>query len=229
MQNIVRLEGVQKIYQLGKVEVPALREIDLEIRKSERLAISGPSGCGKSTLLNLIGCLDRPTKGKVFIDEKDISRFNDNELAKIRRKKVGFVFQFFYLIPTLTALRNIMLPMIFAGTPALEQEKKSKQLLKMVGLEKRMHHRPSELSGGERQRTAIARAMVNSPEIILADEPTGNLDSKSGKEIMDILLKLNKERGVTLVIVTHDPYIAKSAQRIIYLKDGKIIKESARK
>jgi len=229
MQNIVRLEGVQKIYQLGKVEVPALRVTDLEIRKGEILAISGPSGCGKSTLLHLMGCLDRPTKGKVFVDGKDTSKLDDNELAKIRRKEVGFVFQFFYLIPTLTALRNIMLPMIFAGTPELEQEKKSKQLLKMVGLEKRMHHRPSELSGGERQRTAIARAMANSPEIILADEPTGNLDSKSGKEIMDILLKLNKERGVTLVIVTHDPYLAKSAQRIIYLKDGKIIKEGLRK
>ena len=224
MQNIVELEDVQKIYQLDKVEVPALREINLKIKKGERLAISGPSGCGKSTLLNLIGCLDRPTKGKIFIDGKDISELNDNELATIRGKKVGLVFQFFYLIPTLTALKNVMLPMVFAGISESEQEKKAKQLLKMVDLEKRMYHKPSELSGGERQRVAIARAMANSPEMILADEPTGNLDSKSGREVINILLKLNKEKGVTLVIVTHDVYIAKSAQRRIYLKDGKIIR-----
>jgi putative ABC transport system ATP-binding protein len=225
MQNIVRLKNVYKIYQLGKVEVPALRGIDLEVKKGERFAISGPSGCGKSTLLNLIGCLDRPTKGKVFIDGRDVSKFSDNKLANTRGEKIGFVFQFFHLMPNLTALSNVTLPMIFAGVPRSEQEKRAKKLLEIVGLKKRMNHRPSELSGGERQRIAIARAMANSPEIILADEPTGNLDSKSGKEIIGTLLKLNKENNITLIMVSHDPYIAKKAQRIIYLKDGKIVKE----
>lgn len=229
MQNIVELENVQKVYQLGGVEVPALRGISLEVKKGERIAISGPSGCGKSTLLNLIGCLDRPTSGKVFIDGKDVSKLGDNELAIVRREKIGFVFQFFYLIPTLTAFDNVMLPMTFTGISKSEQEKRAKKLLEMTGLKGRMDHRPSELSGGERQRVAIARAIVNNPQIILADEPTGNLDSKSGKEVINILLKLNKKEGITLVIVTHDPYIAYNAQRIIYLKDGEIIKEGVRK
>lgn len=228
MQTLIKLENVYKVYSLGKTEIQALREINLEIKKGERLAIIGPSGCGKSTLLNLIGCLDRPTKGNIFIDGKDVSKLDDNELAMIRREKIGFVFQFFYLIPTLTALRNIMLPMTFAGFPREQQKKRARKLLEIVGLKERMNHRPSELSGGERQRVAIARAMANSPEIILADEPTGNLDSKSGKEIINLLLKLNKKYGVTLVIVTHDPHIAKVSKRIIYLKDGKIIREVRR-
>lgn len=229
MQTLVKLENAQKVYRLGKVKVPALKGINLEIKKGERLAIIGPSGCGKSTLLNLIGCLDRPTKGKVFINGKDVSELNDNELAVIRREKIGFVFQFFYLISTLTALRNVMLPMVFAGISKQEQERRARKLLEIVGLKERLDHRPSELSGGERQRTAIARAMANSPEIILADEPTGNLDSKSGKGVINALLELNKKQGVTLTIVTHDPYIASNAQRIIYLKDGEIIREEKRR
>jgi putative ABC transport system ATP-binding protein len=226
---IIELQNVSKTYEMGTVGFPALKDIDLKIKKGDRLAIMGPSGCGKSTLLHLIGCLDRPTQGKILIGGKDISKFTDNELAMIRGKKIGFVFQFFHLIPTLSAFGNVILPMSFFGVSKDEQERRAKTLLKMVGLEKRENHRPSELSGGERQRVAIARAMANEPEIILADEPTGNLDSKSGKEIMDILSELNAKHGVTLVIVTHDQLIASHAQKIIYLKDGRIVKESMKK
>lgn len=226
--EVVRCENVWKIYNYGtELEVPALKNINLKIEKGENIVIIGPSGCGKSTLLHLIGCLDRPTKGKIFIDGKDVSKLSDDELAKIRREKIGFVFQFFYLIPTLTALENVMLPMTFAGVPSKEKEKRAKELLKLVGLEKRMHHKRSELSGGEIQRVAIARALANNPEIILADEPTGNLDSRSGKEIMKYLVKLNKEKNVTLVVVTHDPMVASFFKRKIYLKDGRIIKEES--
>jgi len=229
MKPMIKLSGVDKIYQLGKVEVPALKGVSLEIKKGENLAIIGPSGCGKSTLLHIIGCLDRPTRGKVFVDGKDISELSDDRLAKIRREKIGFVFQFFYLIPTLTALENVMLPMSFTGISKNEQKKKAHKLLEIVNLDKRANHKPAELSGGERQRIALARAMANDPEVILADEPTGNLDSKSGKEVMEFLLKLNKDQKVTLIIVTHDHYIASNAKKIIYLKDGKIIKEERRK
>jgi len=229
MKPMIKLSGVDKIYQLGKVEVPALKGVSLEIKKGENLAIIGPSGCGKSTLLHIIGCLDRPTRGKVFVDGKDISELSDDRLAKIRREKIGFVFQFFYLIPTLTALENVMLPMSFTGISKNEQNKKAHKLLEIVNLDKRANHKPAELSGGERQRIALARAMANDPEVILADEPTGNLDSKSGKEVMEFLLKLNKDQKVTLIIVTHDHYIASNAKKIIYLKDGKIIKEERRK
>ncbi len=222
--ELIRLENVYKIYKVGNENVYALKGINLKVKRGEVIAIVGPSGSGKSTLLNLIGCLDRPTKGKVLIDGKDVSKLSDDELAEIRRKKIGFVFQFFYLIPGLTALGNVMLPMVFAGIPKEKREERAKKLLKIVGLEKRMNHKPNELSGGERQRVAIARALANDPEIILADEPTGNLDSKTGKEIMEILTKLNKEENVTLIVVTHNPYVASYAERIIYLKDGKIIK-----
>ena len=223
--EIVRLENVWKVYEEGKVKTLALQGVSLKIKERESVAIMGPSGSGKSTLLHLIGCLDKPTKGRIWIEGKEISRLNENELAEIRRNKIGFVFQFFYLIPTLTALENVVLPMIFKGVKKEEREKRARELLKMVGLEKRMHHKPSELSGGERQRVAIARALANEPKILLADEPTGNLDSKSGTFVMKILKKLNKEKGVTLIIVTHDKKIASYADRIIYLKDGKIIKE----
>lgn len=226
MEKVIVCKDVHKVYNLGtKAEVKALNGISLEIKKSERIAIIGPSGCGKSTLLHLLGCLDRPTSGKILFKGRDVSRLSDDELARIRREQIGFVFQFFYLIPTLTALENVMLPMAFAGVGKKEREKRARELLELVGLEKRMQHRRSELSGGEAQRVAIARAMANNPEIILADEPTGNLDSRSGKEIIDTLIKLNEEKGVTLVIVTHDQSIAKKAKRIIYLKDGKIVKE----
>ena len=222
--EIVRLENVWKVYEEGKVKTLALQGVSLKIKEKESVAIMGPSGSGKSTLLHLIGCLDKPTKGKIWIEGKEVSKLNENELAEIRRNKIGFVFQFFYLIPTLTALENVVLPMVFKGVKKEKREKRAKELLKLVGLEKRMHHKPSELSGGERQRVAIARALANEPKILLADEPTGNLDSKSGALVMKILKKLNKEKGVTLVIVTHDKKIASYADRIIYLKDGKIIK-----
>jgi putative ABC transport system ATP-binding protein len=220
MESVVELRDIEKEYIIGEVKVKAINGISLKIGKSESIALMGPSGSGKSTMLHLIGCLDRPTRGKIFIDRKNVSNLNDNELAIIRREKIGFIFQFFNLIPAFTALGNIELPMIFSRTP--NRKEKAKELLKAVGLEQRLYHYPSQLSGGEVQRVAIARALANDPQIVLADEPTGNLDSKSGKEIMDILIKLNKERGVTLLIVTHDNSIARYAKKIIKLKDGKI-------
>ncbi|HDH91499.1 MAG TPA: ABC transporter ATP-binding protein [Candidatus Aenigmarchaeota archaeon] len=222
--ELVRLKNVWKIYSEERVQTIALRGISFSIREGENIAIIGPSGSGKSTLLHLIGCLDTPTKGNIYFEGKDVSNLSDSELSKIRREKIGFVFQFFHLIPTMTALENVMLPMIFLGVPKEERRRRALRLLKIVGLEKRANHLPSELSGGERQRVAIARAMANNPKLILADEPTGNLDSKSGREIVKILFGLNK-KGVTLIIVTHDLEIAKKAKRKIYLKDGKIIKE----
>jgi putative ABC transport system ATP-binding protein len=224
MENVIELQNLGKEYDLGPVKLQVLKGINLKIKKSEVVAIMGPSGSGKSTILHMLGILDRPSKGKVIIDGVDVSKLDDDELAKIRREKIGFIFQFFYLIPSLTALKNVELPMTFLRGSVKDKEKKAKELLKMVGLEGRMTHRPSQLSGGESQRVAIARALANDPQIILADEPTGNLDSKSGKEIMEILQKLNKERKVTLIIVTHDSSIAKHAQRIISLKDGMIVK-----
>jgi len=223
MENLIELQNLEKEYDLGLVKLHVLKGINLKIKKSEIVAIMGPSGSGKSTMLHMLGCLDRPTKGKVIIDGVDVSKLSENELAKIRREKIGFIFQFFYLIPSLTALKNVELPMTFLGN-IKDKEKKEKELLKMVGLEERMYHRPNQISGGESQRVAIARALANDPQIILADEPTGNLDSKSGKEIMEILTKLNKERDVTLILVTHDPLIARHAERIINLKDGMIVK-----
>ncbi|HDD71435.1 MAG TPA: ABC transporter ATP-binding protein [Candidatus Aenigmarchaeota archaeon] len=225
--SLIKLENVSKVYRMGETKVQALKNINLKIEKGENVVIIGPSGCGKSTLLHLMGCLDRPTKGKVLIDGRDVSKLSDNELAKIRREKIGFIFQFFYLIPTLTALENVMLPMTFAGVPSKEKIRRAKELLKLVGLERRMYHKRSELSGGEIQRVAIARALANDPEIILADEPTGNLDSKSGKEVIKYLVRLNKEKNVTLVVVTHDLSIVKFFERKIYLKDGQIIKEES--
>jgi len=222
MDFILELGDVEKIYHLGEVRLPVLKGINLKIRRGEKVAIMGPSGSGKSTILHIAGCLDRPTKGKVFVDNKDVSKLSDSELARIRRDRVGFVFQFFYLVPSLTALGNVMLPMIFSGKQSRERAEK---LLNDVGLPERKEHLPSQLSGGERQRVAMARAMANDPDIIMADEPTGNLDSKSGKEVIDYLLKLNEKKGVTLIMVTHDKNIASNADRIIYLKDGKIIKE----
>ncbi|MEM2089478.1 MAG: ABC transporter ATP-binding protein [Candidatus Pacearchaeota archaeon] len=221
--SIVKLDKVCKTYELGKVKVPAVREVSLEIEEGDFIAIMGPSGSGKSTLMNLIGALDVPTAGKIFFKDKNIASISESALAKLRGKRIGFVFQQFNLIPTLTAKENVMLPMIFQGIPAEEREKKAENLLEKVGLSKRANHKPKELSGGEQQRVAIARALANDPEIILADEPTGNLDSKTGKEILEILKKLNEE-GKTIIIVTHDSNIAKSAKKIIYIKDGKVVK-----
>jgi len=222
---MLELKNVDKTYKMDHVRLDVLKGINLRIKDGEVVSIMGPSGSGKSTLLHIIGCLDRPSKGNVLIDDYDVSDLSDSELAKIRREKIGFIFQFFYLIPSLTTQRNIMLPMSFAGVPGREQESRSRKILSSVGLKNRMNHLPTQLSGGERQRVAIARAMANRPKIILADEPTGNLDSRTGRGIMKMLLDLNKREGLTLVIITHDMSIASCAQRIVHIKDGKIVKE----
>lgn len=220
MQPIIELKGVEKTYQMGEIGLHVLKGVNLKVKKGEYVAIQGPSGSGKSTVLHIAGCLDRPTRGSVSIDGRDISHLSDNELAKIRRDKIGFVFQFFYLVPSLTVLGNVRLPLVFSGGA----ERKALDLLRMVGLGRRVEHYPSQISGGEQQRVAIARALVNNPGIILADEPTGNLDSKAGESILRLLMDLNK-KGITLIIVTHDRKIASKADRIIHIKDGKIIKE----
>jgi putative ABC transport system ATP-binding protein len=225
MQTLVELKNVSKVYKMEKVEVLALREVNMKIKKGEFVAVIGPSGSGKSTLLHMIGCLDRPTKGEVILDGIDVSKLSDNELSRIRAEKIGFVFQFFNLYPTLTALENVELPMMIVEKNKSERKKKARELLKIVGMEKKAEHLPSQLSGGERQRVAIARALANDPPLILADEPTGNLDSKSGKEIAALLNKLQEEKRKTIVMVTHMQDIAKFAERLIYLKDGEIIKE----
>lgn len=223
-QNLIITKDIWKIYKLGKEEVQALRGINLEIKKNEFVAIMGPSGSGKSTLLNILGCLDTPTSGQYFLNGKEVSQLSDEELALIRNKEIGFVFQVFNLLPNVDAFHNVELPLIYNGTPKKERREKVISALKMVELAHRMKHKPAELSGGERQRVAIARALVNSPSIILADEPTGNLDSRSGAEIMNLFEKLHS-LGNTIIIVTHDPNIAERAKRIIYLKDGEIEKE----
>lgn len=228
MKPIIELKDVWKIYQMGKVEVQALRGINLQIRKNEFVAIIGASGSGKSTSLNMIGCLDLPTKGIVYLDDQDISKLPESDLAQIRGKKIGFIFQTFNLITSLTALENVTLPSLFQGVFADHiKETKAKNLLERVGLGQRINHRPNELSGGERQRVAIARALINDPEIILADEPTGNLDSQTGKDIMDLIGNLHNE-GKTVIVITHDPYIAKYAPRKIELKDGQVLREVTR-
>jgi len=222
VKPIIKLQDVWKTYKLGDVDVNALKGINLEIMKGEFLVIVGISGSGKSTTLNLIGCLDLPSKGKVYLDGNDISKLDESALAQIRGRKIGFVFQTFNLIPALNALENVALPMIFQGVDPEQRIKKANELLIKVGLGHRMSHSPNKLSGGERQRVAIARALVNGPEIILADEPTGNLDSETGKEIINILTDLHKE-GRTIVMITHEIGYAKLAQRVCHLKDGQII------
>jgi putative ABC transport system ATP-binding protein len=207
-----------KTYWMGKILVEALRGVSLEIQRGEVIAIMGPSGSGKSTLMNLLGCLDRPTSGEYILDGETVSRLSDNKLAVIRNKKVGFIFQSFNLLPRVSALENVELPLRYAG--GNHHRQRAQQALESVGLSDRMKHRPSELSGGQQQRVAIARALVNNPAIVMADEPTGNLDSKSGREIMDLLLSLNRERAMTVIIVTHDLAIASQTQRIIRLRDG---------
>ncbi len=216
---LIQTENLIKIYELGKIKVPALKDIDLEVEDGEFISIVGPSGSGKSTLLNLIGCLDTPTSGKYFLDGIEINP-NAN-LAKIRSKKIGFVFQTFNLLPRLTALENVEVPMVYRGISASRRKERAAELLESVGLSERIKHRPNELSGGERQRVAIARALANNPPLILADEPTGNLDSRSGEDILKILVDLNRQ-GTTLITVTHDEYIAKKANRILRIFDGRI-------
>ena len=217
--NIINIEHISKIYQVGSEEVHALADVSLRINKNEYVAIMGPSGSGKSTLMNMLGCLDTPTSGKYEFTGVNVSQMSDNELAKIRNKEIGFVFQTFNLLPRSDALHNVELPLIYAGIPSSERKERAAQALIDVGLGDRMHHKPNELSGGQRQRVAVARAIVTNPSIILADEPTGNLDSKTGEEIM-LLFNEIYEKGNTIILVTHEEYIAEHAARIIRLKDG---------
>jgi len=218
---MIRAENLSKVYRMGRIEVPALGDVNLEIEKGEFLAIVGSSGSGKSTLLNMLGCLDKPTSGAVFIDGVNTASLSENELAEIRRGKIGFIFQQFNLIHSLNALENVSLPMFFAGVGRDERMKRAAELLTKVGLEKRMHHKPSELSGGQQQRVAIARALSNNPEIIIGDEPTGNVDSETGNAIMGILKGLNCE-GRTVIVVTHDTEIAAHAPIVKRMKDGRL-------
>ena len=223
---VIKTEELAKVYVMGTEEVHALRGINLEIRKGEYVAIMGPSGSGKSTLMNLIGCLDSPSSGKYWLAGRLVSELDDDELAYIRNKEIGFVFQTFNLLPRATALHNVELPLIYNGTPAEERIERAKKALEMVDLTSRMNHKPNELSGGQRQRVAIARALVNSPSIVLADEPTGNLDSQTGEEIMGVLTRLHSE-GNTIILVTHEHDIAQHAHRIIHIRDGKIFSDQA--
>lgn len=221
MDWVIEARDLYKIYKMGEIEVNALRGVSFQIQRGEVLSIMGPSGSGKSTMMNTLGCLDRPTSGEYILDGESVADMNDDQLASVRNRKVGFVFQSFNLLSRLTALGNVELPLRYAGLTEGRRER-ARAALEAVGLSDRMTHRPYELSGGQQQRVAVARALVNSPAIIMADEPTGNLDSKVGKEIMTLLLNLNKDLGTTLIIVTHDPKIAEQTQRVIRLRDGEL-------
>ncbi len=221
MTEIIKLDKVSKTYEMGEETINAAWDINLTINKGDFVAITGPSGSGKSTMMNLVGALDLASEGEIYLDKIDIEHLEESELAQIRGKKIGFIFQTFNLIPTLNALDNVSLPMLFQGVDKEERDDRARELLEKVGLGHRLTHLPNELSGGERQRVAIARALANNPEIILADEPTGNLDSKTGQEILSMFEKLNKE-GKTIIVVTHDKEIAKKAKKIVKLKDGRV-------
>ena len=219
--TMIQMTDIWRVYDTGKIKVEALRGIDLEIKKGEMIAIMGPSGSGKSTLMHILGCLDTPSDGNYLLDNEKVEELNDNRLAEIRNEKVGFVFQNFNLLPYASAYENVELPMIFLGVNTAERKKRAEMLLQRVGLGDRMDHKPNELSGGQQQRVAIARALVNNPKIILADEPTGNLDTESGKEIIDLFQELWRQ-GNTIIMITHDDEIAKMCPRVIHLRDGKI-------
>ena len=221
---LIKTEDLWKVYELGAEKIPAVQSVNLYVEKGEYIAIMGPSGSGKSTLMNLIGCLDTPTKGKYFLNGNLVSEMNDDQLAYIRNKEIGFVFQTFNLLPRATALHNVELPLIYNGTDASARIQKAKDALKLVDLADRMYHKPNELSGGQRQRVAVARALVNNPSIVLADEPTGNLDTATGIDIMNLFDRLHKQ-GNTVILITHEHDVAKYADRIIHIRDGKIEKE----
>lgn len=227
--TVIELRGLYKTYHMGSVPVHALSDINLKVSKKDFMIILGPSGSGKSTMMNMIGALDVPTKGAVYLGEHNIANLYESDLAQIRGRKIGFVFQQFNLIPTLSAIQNVSLPMMFQNVGIEKRNARAKKLLNLVGLGERLNHRPSELSGGEQQRVAIARALVNNPEVILADEPTGNLDSKAGKQIMDLLTGLHLRDKKTIVLITHDVNLTKHANKVIYLKDGKVIKEEIKR
>jgi len=218
---VIDIRDITKVYQMGDIEVHALRGVSLRIYAGEFISIMGPSGSGKSTLMNVLGALDQPTSGEYYLDGVDVSKLSEQELARIRNKKIGFVFQSFNLLKRTTALRQVELPLIYGG--ASKRSERARKALEAVGLDRRLHHLPSELSGGQQQRVAIARALVNEPAMILADEPTGNLDSRSGTEVMQIFQRLNRDQGITTIFVTHDPWIARHTQRVIMLRDGKVV------
>ena len=225
----VKVEDVEKVYKLGEIMVPALKKVNMNLEPGEFVAVMGPSGSGKTTLLNLIGALDKPTRGKIYVDGKDLTTMKEKELTTLRRRTIGYIFQFYNLIPVLSAFENVELPMLIAGAPWKERETRALQLLKDVGLADRADHRPDELSGGEQQRVAIVRALANKPSIVLADEPTGDLDTKTGAEVMHTLRNLSKSEGATVVIVTHDPIVADLANRVFNMRDGEIVTGKARK
>ncbi len=222
MQTIIRLEHISKVYGSGNTEVWALHDVSLTVNAGEYCAIMGPSGSGKSTAMNIIGCLDRPTEGSYYLDGMDVARLGDNELAQIRNRKIGFVFQQFHLLPQLSAIENVMLPMIYAGVPHKERQERAAEALTRVGLANRLNNRPNQLSGGQQQRVAIARAIVNRPVLLLADEPTGALDSHTTQEVLDIFRELNAS-GITVVMVTHEPEVARQTKRIVWFRDGQVI------
>ena len=224
--SLIRLEKISRRYQMGAEIIHALREVSLDIRRGEYVAIMGPSGSGKSTLMNLIGCLDTPSSGLYQLNGVQVSQMDDNRLAEIRNKEIGFIFQTFNLLPRSDALRNVELPLIYAGVPAEERRQVALEALTNVGLADRIHHKPNELSGGQRQRVAVARALVNKPSILLADEPTGNLDTKTGEIVLGTFQKLNKEHGRTVILITHEPDVAEHAARIITIRDGLITADS---
>ncbi|MBL7164359.1 MAG: ABC transporter ATP-binding protein [Anaerolineales bacterium] len=225
--TVVEVKNLTKVYKMGEMEVHALRGLNVKIQRGEVVSIMGPSGSGKSTLMNMLGCLDRSTSGEYYLDGESVAEMDDDQLADIRNRKVGFIFQGFNLLPRSTAITNVELPMRYGNSNNGRSRREAAiEALQSVGLGDRLDHRPNELSGGQQQRVAIARALVNNPSIIMADEPTGNLDSKSGDELMELLLNLNKERGTTLIIVTHDPEIAEHTQRVIHIRDGVVEKES---